>query len=585
MRRYGVVVLSLVTIILSLLWSRSGDISEPSRREALAARRSSPVPLAVPASEPSPVAATELRIEGTVVDANQHTPISNATLEFESDRGDRTVLTDANGRFAVVDNGGTWLLVSVRAKGYAVANPELVYERPTTGVKVELTRLPERRGRVVDQSGRPIEGALIQPWAEADFAGRELESSLSDPKGEFRLIADAITRVEVSHLCCITKDVPAGPADRELVITLDPARIERVTLKGFVVDEDGQPVEGAKVSGIAFAREPEVAQSIEVTSGAGGRFSVEIPAKAKVDLVAELGESGSDESSFEAQDEAKLVLLERAGSFAGRVTDETGAPITRFTVAVRGAGTWNEREFATVDGRYLYTGLQKLDVTVVLVTALDHLHGEPRALVLKRGQQLTGMDFVLQRGRRVSGVVIDEQSRAPLAWANVRLANGFSITKVANGRARTDALGRFTLKGLTPVREEIIVSRSGYRSHQLVIDTTSETELRIGLVSSSSPNQDSDYIGLGMKFRDHDLPDAGSGYFVFALSEEGGARVAGIQTGDEILAAEGVIAGTVSTDEFGRAIKGAEGTLVTLTVRRDGRTFDVHAVRRRLTPW
>jgi len=76
--------------------------------------------------------------------------------------------------------------------------------------------------------------------------------------------------------------------------------------------------------------------------------------------------------------------------------------------------------------------------------------------------------------------------------------------------------------------------------------------------------------------------DAGSGYRVSVLHPEGGARVAGVEIGDEILGAGGVVAGSVPVAEFLRQIKGPEGTVVTLAVRRGERVFELHAVRRRL---
>ncbi len=41
----------------------------------------------------------------------------------------------------------------------------------------------------------------------------------------------------------------------------------------------------------------------------------------------------------------------------------------------------------------------------------------------------------------------------------------------------------------------------------------------------------------------------------------------------------------MSTAEFLRQIKGPEGTMVTLTVKRAGSSFEVHVIRRQLGAW
>lgn len=277
------------------------------------------------------------------------------------------------------------------------------------------------------------------------------------------------------------------------------------------------------------------------------------------------------------------MLRENASSFAGRVTNEAGEPVTRFRVTLEGPRFLHQRDFASADGTFVYDGLPKLGTTMIDVIALGYLDAGRQFRRLGRREHIDDLDIVLKRGRRVSGVVFDLQTRAPLAFANVKRTGTFGLKDVGNGRARTDALGRFALVGLEPGRAELEVSRSGYRSHAEVIDTTNEAELRIGLRSGSG--SESEYSGVGMRFRDVELPDAGSGSIVAAVNEQGGARVAGIQVGDEILEAAGVPAGSVSTEEFLRQIKGTEGTLVRLKVRRASNTFEVTAVRRRIASW
>jgi predicted metalloprotease with PDZ domain len=152
-----------------------------------------------------------------------------------------------------------------------------------------------------------------------------------------------------------------------------------------------------------------------------------------------------------------------------------------------------------------------------------------------------------------------------------------------NGQATSDAQGAFLLQGLRAGRIELDAQCDGYRDHEVTVEVGQQGPVRIELTpaaASDSPRTN-DYEGVGMQFGS-DVPDAGQGYRVIALHPEGGARVAGVEIGDEILAAGGVRAAGIPTEEFLRQIKGAEGTVVTLGVRRGEQVFELHAVRRRL---
>ena len=237
-------------------------------------------PLLPPAPNPSPPAPAAFRIEGQVVDAKTRAAIPSAALEFEHDQDQRTIATNERGHFSLATaEAGAWILVKVRARGYATSRREQPFDRSTTNLKLELTRIPERHGRVLDTAGRPIEGALIETFLTIGADHDGFIKVVTDPQGEFRLGVDGLVGLGVSHQCCLSADVDVGPPEAELTITLQPAKIERVTFKGRVVDEDEKGVEGAQVSGIASLRDPEVAQSIEVTTGVDGRFEVELAAR------------------------------------------------------------------------------------------------------------------------------------------------------------------------------------------------------------------------------------------------------------------------------------------------------------------
>ncbi|MDP1821854.1 MAG: carboxypeptidase regulatory-like domain-containing protein [Archangium sp.] len=268
-------------------------------------------------------------------------------------------------------------------------------------------------------------------------------------------------------------------------------------------------------------------------------------------------------------------MLAREGTLSGRVLAQ-GAPVTSFRLRVQSVTFSTELQVSSPDGRYLIAGVPRMSGDLEVVAPGFLLARE--SVVVPRGEAVTDVDFGLERGSSIAGWVFDQDTALPLGRAWVSVRSNPDVMPV-----RSDALGRFLLDGLKPGRVEVSVDRSGYRTREVVLGVGSGDPVRIGLTPATrSSGESPEYEGVGMQFESRASPDEGLGYRVSALHREGGARVAGVEVGDEILAAEGVLAGSVPTDEFLRQIKGTEGTVVTLTVRRAGRVFDLHAVRRRL---
>ncbi len=464
----------------------------------------------------------------------------------------------------------------------AVAIPAASSQTEKTVAKEERIVVHERRGRVVDAEGHPIEGALVQPYVQLASGRRDLDRVISDPEGNFRLTVEDSARVEVSHQCCRSADVSVGRADVELLVTLEPSDLEQVSFAGVVVDEDNHPIEGASVEGIASVGD-EVALAIVTKTDVRGAFSVKVPADSKITVRSKRGAKKSGELTLEPSTSARIVLLDHAGSISGRVRDEAGLPVTEFQLHLQSDMTDLRIEVMSTEGEFSISGLPKLESATLMLVAPGFLDPGPRSVTLARDEHVTGIDFVLQRGLSIRGVVIDRETKHPLDGANVRLIGVFKPGP--NGRTRTDSLGRFVLSGVTGSRVEVLINRSGYVGRREVFETANQAEVHIGLTSESSPNAAEEYVGVGMQFGNGKMPNPGSGYLVSSLHPQGGAVIAGVQLGDEILAADGVQASSVPIREFLRQIKGAEGSVVRLTLRRDGQSFELHVARRELTAW
>ena len=167
--------------------------------------------------------------------------------------------------------------------------------------------------------------------------------------------------------------------------------------------------------------------------------------------------------SFEPGQEVALQAVLAAGaSVRGVVVDGGGQPTPAAVVSGwlpgRAFGLDDERVRkveADERGAYALTGLPAGRVKV----SADHperLDSTKRSLTLQDGEELQGVDLVLEDGRTVGGRVTLEGG-APAAGVDVRAwfdfarVSGpefFNSTRGARARTRTDAEGRFELRGL-----------------------------------------------------------------------------------------------------------------------------------------
>ena len=85
------------------------------------------------------------------------------------------------------------------------------------------------------------------------------------------------------------------------------------------------------------------------------------------------------------------------------------------------------------------------------------------------------------------------------------------------------------------------------------------------------------YVGIGVTIT---MQESDGGMRIEAVTAGGPAEEAGLQVGDLITAVEGESTVTLGMEGTRGKVKGEEGTRVTLTILRDGDTFDVSVERR-----
>jgi hypothetical protein len=169
---------------------------------------------------------------------------SNVTPEFE---------TDANGRFTFGGKVGEMIVVTVKAKGHAPDQRRFVMGKlPKTDLEFRLGPSRTLKGRVIDGSGKPLEGVSL--YTDTWRSSRTLDTRLTtDADGRFSWAdapADAVMLDIYKLGYADLRQHPVTATDQEVTLTLR----KPLKVRGSVVDAaTGEPVKAYRVvQGITF---------------------------------------------------------------------------------------------------------------------------------------------------------------------------------------------------------------------------------------------------------------------------------------------------------------------------------------------
>ena len=396
-------------------------------------------------------------LEILVVDEDDE-PISGASVIAERlpgfySGGDR-VKTDVNGR--VVVSGMRWdapQTVKISAEGYVhqyIRKPSGPLEGDLVERKVTLPRWVNQKrvihGTIQSPDGTPIAGASVQ-WTDVrtisgDSQGRELVHS--NEHGRYRL------EFEHNDETCfigvhadgwapfLGLKTPAGSVSEptELDITLRPG----VVYSGRVVDEDGEPIVGARLRA-APSRELVMFSHViagsarETRSVDGGGFTLEDVGAPTISLrVNASGYTSRELHEEPVGSEAKIVLKE-IGVIRGRVLDDvTGEPVPAFNVRfTRGSyivsrGAPGE-SFTVPDGRFVLERLDR-DVEFDFLVEADGYAPQAVAKVEALPEHRAEEHVVrLSSGSIAGGLVVDAATGQPLSGVAVAYVSGPSLER------------------------------------------------------------------------------------------------------------------------------------------------------------
>ncbi len=416
-------------------------------------------------------------LRGSVTLADKRTPAKGALVRFEGrTQTTRWVETRADGSFlldgAPREPGS--LVADAGERGRATAVLAAGASEP---VAIALAPTATLAGRVVDaDSGKPLAGIrLVARGESAVFQAR----SAADGRYSFRGLGPRRYRLsaEDDRFVPWAKSVSVAAGQAE---TQDVPLARAATLAGRVVNEDGVPVEGARVRLSregenvfrAFMRSMEEEQAVR-TSRDGSFRATRLAAgdNQRLDVRHDDYEEraiGGISLTAGAVRSGLTVVMRRGLSLRGVVKDEDGRPLAGCEVSLSaarsiragrggmqmqliGPGSQLRRETGP-DGRFEFRGLKAGEYTLAARRA-----GFSRASVdpvnVSEARAGEPLELTLRPGSTISGVLRDKSGNGASGWfVSARPAGQGGGMPMGPGANRTEEPtgpdGAFLLEGL-----------------------------------------------------------------------------------------------------------------------------------------
>jgi protocatechuate 3,4-dioxygenase beta subunit len=398
----------------------------------------------------------------------------------------------ADGSYSVPNAPANAGGLSVRAAGYSPSRQPSMQRRTT--VNVTLKRGGTIRGVVSDPNGKPAEGAMVivgSLAAKTDASGACELAGI--PTGTRQVEAfwkeDLAARRDTLH-------VKKGEA---VDVALRLAKAASVT--GSVIDEKTRrPIAGVRVSASSASFFREDARSRRARTDAKGRFRIAgLAARShtvrasKTDYlpVAMPGILAGASSPG-----TLAIALQKAAAVSGRVSDESGAPVSgarvRFArdsnvrALIRsgpGAFFGNPGVTSGPDGAFRMRGLAAEKNLTLEAAKAGYVTAKRHGVTLKAGESIKDITLVVKRGLEARGRVVNSAGE-PIAGAEIRLTRAerggarFMFQIGGMNREKPDAAsgadGSFRVAGLEPGDYAVAVSRDGYAPKRVPSVTVAE---------------------------------------------------------------------------------------------------------------
>lgn len=538
----------------------TGDASVALDESVFGIRSSISRTVSTPAEDrTSPSAAPRTRV--TIITLCDGSPTAGVAVKMFKADDERSALTDDTGRAEFEVAPGEWNALAT-LDGYSREHSpsmQIVEKGEPVEVTLELRAIRWIEGVVVDEQGNPLGDVDVNGEDETDDGGRfriSVEADDDAPHGYASLlgfehwygdfIADAgdSFRITLRH-----KEVfDAGPG----------------TVSGTVVEPDGQPAPSILVGSetedareMYFASVPQGHHFNAITKD-DGSFTIRCPLGKHCGIRAWGGGQSDTVEAIAGQVITLRLRAERSVSL--RAIDEHGIVLTQVRL-LRGFG--GETSVSS-DGRFTFHGFDTQD-TEVEFTAPRFSKLVKRRVDLRQHDVDLG-DVIFTRGQALRGAVVDRDG-APISGANVACMES---------SMSTNAQGQFELWLDPSERSQLEVSKPGFLRREISL-TPARTELRV-VLSRAMTNATREFGGIGLVYATQHR----DGWVIEEVMPNSPALEAGLRAGDVVVAVDGVPYTDFDDTSFVLAIRGEEGTVVQLSIRREGRSFDVRITRRRI---
>ena len=532
---------------------------------------------------PPPAAAPVLR--GRILDADGN-PVNGATVRVVTPAAPLAVYadtrSDAQGGFAFahVETGSGERAPRVRAE--ADRDPEgavtsavfTVTEGDTKEITLVLAPAVVR-GTVVDAEEHAVGGAVLTleglPWS--------IPSAQSAEDGTFKwgAIPDGATSVfcVARGYRAVRVGLPAreGTADVVVHVRLGAAS----PIDGDVQDPDGKPLVAQVV---ACEGQPSEAK---VESGQDGSF--QLPASTiGCTAVARHYDFGSNDPVTLFEGKHATLQMKAGGVIEGVVVDETGAPVTSYTIGVesyageqRGGGGRGHK----VDDPAGAFRFDKLAPGSYTLTAGAPPRPPTRSdpVSVAAGATTSGIRVVLAVGGAVVGHVFDEK-HAPIEGVELHFDAVSSIVK-SDAQTRTDGAGAYRLEGAPSGPFTLLARKDGFRTRLVSgLRVASKATLTQDIVLHAPNGSNFEFAGIGAG-----LEMTRDGLSFTSIAPDNPAAKAGLQSGDRIVSIDGESTDGMSDADAVQRLRGEQGTSVGVSVRRakTNETVDVVVERAQIT--
>lgn len=386
-------------------------------------------------------------VEGVVRD-REGRGVPNPTVRCFSEE----ITGDEEGRYRIRGTSHfTTQRVSAWIEGSAVTRQTV--QTPPAGGTAPLDLVIERglvvEGRITDAAGQPIANARVSSW---EARPHELTTP---PSGAYRLVGFArgqrsTFRVHapgyVRHREWV-KEIAKDLKDHDIVL------VRGSQVRGMVVDEEGAPIEGARIGiGHGFS----MGSTLKTVTDHEGRFRVPDVSAGPVgvhvqrDGFAQLATSVEVPKAGEPVDELRLVLR-KGETLLGRVVDEANKPVAGARVAAKRKHDYLEARATTApDGTFDLVDVAGPDVEI-------EIYG--RGLVRLNTTmtiQPTRADVIVKRHGILAGRVVADATGAPIDRFRLRIVratvkpgesgpSGYSSELADRGRWFSRSNGEFVI--------------------------------------------------------------------------------------------------------------------------------------------